>query len=166
MLTGDAERVARAVGTQTQVDEWRAELLPEDKLDAIRALQAEGAVAMVGDGVNDAPALVAADVGIAMGAAGSDVALESADVALMTDGLERLPAAIGHSRRTLRIIRQNVIASLAVKAIFVVLAPLGLVTLVMAVAADMGMSLLVTFNALRLRAVERDTTVSPQSPPL
>jgi Cd2+/Zn2+-exporting ATPase len=150
MLTGDAERVARAVATETGVDEWRAELLPEDKLDAIRELQSDGAVAMVGDGVNDAPALVAADVGIAMGAAGSDVALESADVALMADELDRLPGAIAHSQRALRIIRQNVIASLAVKAIFVVLAPLGLVTLVMAVAADMGMSLLVTLNALRL----------------
>jgi Cd2+/Zn2+-exporting ATPase len=150
MLTGDAERVARAVARDTGVDDYRAGLLPEDKLDAIRELQRDGAVAMVGDGVNDAPALAAADVGIAMGAAGSDVALESADVALMTDELDRLPLAIAHSRRTLRVIRQNVVASLAVKGVFVVLAPLGLATLVMAVAADMGMSLLVTLNALRL----------------
>jgi Cd2+/Zn2+-exporting ATPase len=150
MLTGDGEPVARAVAEQTGVDDYRAELLPEDKLDAIRELQRDGAVAMVGDGVNDAPALAAADVGIAMGAAGSDVALETADVALMADELDRLPTAIGHSRRTMRIIRQNVIASLAVKGVFVVLAPLGLATLVMAVAADMGMSLLVTLNALRL----------------
>jgi Cd2+/Zn2+-exporting ATPase len=150
MLTGDAERVARAVARDTGVDDYRAGLLPEDKLDAIRELQRDGAVAMVGDGVNDAPALAAADVGIAMGAAGSDVALESADVALMTDELDRLPLAIAHSRRTLRVIRQNVVASLAVKGVFVVLAPLGLATLVMAVAADLGMSLLVTLNALRL----------------
>jgi Cd2+/Zn2+-exporting ATPase len=153
MLTGDAEPVARAVAVQTGVDDYRAGLLPEDKLDAIRDLQRDGAVAMVGDGVNDAPALAAADVGIAMGAAGSDVALETADVALMADELDRLPTALDHSRRTLRIIRQNVIASLAVKGVFVVLAPLGLVTLVMAVAADMGMSLLVTLNALRLLRV-------------
>jgi len=150
MLTGDGDRVAQAVAQRTGVSEWRAALLPEDKLDAVRELQADGAVAMVGDGVNDAPALAAADVGVAMGAAGSDVALESADVALMGDELDRLPEAIGHSRRTLRVIRQNVVASLAVKAVFVVLAPLGLVTLVMAVVADMGMSLLVTLNALRL----------------
>jgi Cd2+/Zn2+-exporting ATPase len=153
MLTGDAERVARAVARETGVDEWRADLLPEDKLDAIRAQQAGGPVAMVGDGVNDAPALAAADVGIAMGAVGSDVALESADIALMTDDLSRLPTAIAHSRRTMGLIRQNVVASLAVKGAFVILAPLGLVTLVMAVAADMGMSLLVTLNAIRLLRV-------------
>jgi Cd2+/Zn2+-exporting ATPase len=150
MLTGDGERVARAVAERAGVGEWRAGLLPEDKLDAVRALQREGGVAMVGDGVNDAPALAAADVGVAMGAAGSDVALESADVALMADELGRLPDAVAHSRRTLRVIRQNVIASLAVKGVFVILAPLGLTTLVMAVVADMGMSLLVTLNALGL----------------
>ncbi len=150
MLTGDTERVARAIAERTGVGEWRAGLVPEDKLDAVRELQSDGRVAMVGDGVNDAPALAAADVGVAMGAAGSDVALESADVALMADELDRLPEAIAHSRRTMRVIRQNVVASLAVKAVFVVLAPLGLVTLVMAVVADMGMSLLVTLNALRL----------------
>ncbi len=158
MLTGDSERVARATAGATGVVEWRAGLLPADKLDAIRELQRRDRVAMVGDGVNDAPALAAADVGIAMGAAGSDVALESADIALMADDLARLPVAIAHSRSTLQIIRQNVVASLAVKAVFVVLAPLGLVTLVMAVAADMGMSLLVTFNALRLLRPEADTS--------
>jgi Cd2+/Zn2+-exporting ATPase len=150
MLTGDSERVARAIAGRTGIEEWRAGLLPEDKLDAVRDLQGDGRVAMVGDGVNDAPALAAADVGVAMGAAGSDAALESADVALMGDELERLPEALSHSRRTLRVIHQNVAVSLAVKAVFVVLAPFGLVTLVMAVVADMGMSLLVTLNALRL----------------
>jgi Zn2+/Cd2+-exporting ATPase len=150
MLTGDTDAVARAVAARVGITEWRAGLLPGEKLDAVRTLQRDGSVAMVGDGVNDAPALAGADVGIAMGAAGSDVAIESADVALMADELQRLPDAVGQGRRTLRIIRQNVVASLAVKAVFVVLAPLGLTTLVLAVVADMGTSLLVTLNALRL----------------
>jgi Cd2+/Zn2+-exporting ATPase len=151
MLTGDNERVAAAVASAVGVDEFRAGLLPEDKLRAVEALNAErGPVAMVGDGINDAPALAAAPVGIAMGAAGTDVALNSADVALMSDDLTRLPDALTGARQATRVMRQNVIASLAVKAIFVVLAPLGLVTLVLAVAADMGMSLLVTLNGLRL----------------
>jgi Zn2+/Cd2+-exporting ATPase len=151
MLTGDSEPVARAVATHAGLDEWRAGLLPEDKLTAVQELEDQrGAVAMVGDGVNDAPALAAARVGVAMGAAGSDVALQSADVALMSDRLERLPEAIALARRALSIMRVNVIASLIVKGLFVLLAPFGLVTLVMAVAADMGMSLLVTLNALRL----------------
>ena len=150
MLTGDAEPVAATVARSVGVSEWRSGLLPEDKLEAIRELETEGAVAMVGDGVNDAPALAAARVGVAMGAAGSDVALQSADVALMSDRIDRLPEALRLSQRARSIMRANVVASLVVKALFVVLAPFGLVTLVVAVAADMGMSLLVTLNALRL----------------
>ena len=151
MLTGDSERVARAVAARTGLREWRAGLLPEDKLTAIQSMREQhGTTAMVGDGVNDAPALAGASVGIAMGAAGSDVALESADVALMGDELDRLPDAIVHGRRALRIMRQNVVISLVTKAVFVVLAPLGFVSLVLAVAADMGVSLLVTLNGLRL----------------
>jgi Cd2+/Zn2+-exporting ATPase len=151
MLTGDNKRVAAAVSAQVGTDKYRAGLLPEDKLRAVEALNAQrGPVAMVGDGINDAPALAAAPVGIAMGAAGTDAALQSADVALMSDELARLPDAISGARHAARVMRQNVIASLAVKAVFVILAPLGLVTLVLAVAADMGMSLLVTLNGLRL----------------
>jgi Cd2+/Zn2+-exporting ATPase len=158
MLTGDNERVAAAVSAQVGADEYRAALLPEDKLRAVEALDAErGPVAMVGDGINDAPALAAAAVGVAMGAAGTDAALQSADVALMSDDLTRLPDALAGARQAARVMRQNVIASLVVKAVFVVLAPLGLVTLVMAVAADMGMSLLVTLNGLRLLRRRRDT---------
>jgi len=151
MLTGDSEPVARAIAARTEISEWRAGLLPEDKLDTVRELEREsGAVAMVGDGVNDAPALAAAHVGVAMGAAGSDVALQSADVALMSDRLDRLALALDISRRAMSVMRVNVIASLMVKGVFVLLAPFGLVTLVLAVVADMGMSLLVTLNALRL----------------
>jgi Zn2+/Cd2+-exporting ATPase len=151
MLTGDNEQVATSVGARVGVDEHRAGLLPEDKLSAVEELErAAGPVAMVGDGINDAPALAAAPVGVAMGAAGTDAALQSADVALMSDDLSRLPGAVTGARQAAAVMRQNVIASLAVKALFVVLAPLGFVTLVLAVAADMGMSLLVTLNGLRL----------------
>jgi Cd2+/Zn2+-exporting ATPase len=151
MLTGDSEPVARAIAAHAGLDDWRAGLLPGDKLTAVQELEHQAdAVAMVGDGVNDAPALAAARIGVAMGAAGSDVALQSADVALMSDRLERLPEAIGLARRALSIMRVNVIASLIIKGFFVLLAPFGLVTLVLAVAADMGMSLLVTLNSLRL----------------
>jgi len=150
MLTGDSERVAAAVAGGVGIDSHRAGLLPEDKLTAVQELQRRAPVAMVGDGINDSPALAAATVGVAMGAAGTDAALESADVALMSDDLSRLPETIGTGGQAVAVMRQNVIASLAVKAVFVALAPLGLVTLVLAVAADMGMSLLVTLNGLRL----------------
>lgn len=146
MLTGDSAPVARAVARRAGIEEVHAELLPADKLAHVRDL---GDVAMVGDGVNDAPALAAARVGIAMGAAGSDVALANADVALMSDRLGALPEAFTLARRARSIMAVNVVASLAVKAVFVALAPFGLVTLVVAVAADMGMSLLVTLNAMR-----------------
>ena len=152
MLTGDSEPVARAVARRAGIDAFRAGLLPADKLAAVEAMRREQPVAMVGDGVNDA-ALAAADVGVAMGAAGSDAALESADVALMSDRLDRLPEAIGGARRARSVMRVNVIASLVVKGAFVLLAPFGLVTLVLAVAADMGMSLLVTLNALPAAAL-------------
>jgi Cd2+/Zn2+-exporting ATPase len=151
LLTGDnpeaAARIARAVG----VDDFRANLLPDDKVAAVQDLEARhGRVIMVGDGINDAPALAVANVGVAMGAAGTDVALETADVALMADDLSRLPFAIDLSRRTLRIIQQNIAAALLIKAVFIGLTFFGFTTLWMAVGADMGASLAVIANALRL----------------
>lgn len=151
MLTGDNQATANAVGQQTGVDEVRAEMLPEDKLAAITDLvNRYGEVAMIGDGVNDAPAMARASLGIAMGAIGTDAAIETADIALMSDDLSKLPWLIHHSRRTLIIIRQNIIASLGVKAVFVVLTLSGAASLWSAIAADTGTSLLVIFNGLRL----------------
>lgn len=151
MLTGDNRGTAENIASQTGVDEIAAELLPEDKVSAIERLLAKyGTVGMVGDGVNDAPALGRASLGIAMGAAGSDSAIETADVALMSDDLSRLPWLIEHSRRTLAIVRQNIAFSLLVKATFVGLTVLGQASLWAAIAADMGASLLVVANGLRL----------------
>jgi Cd2+/Zn2+-exporting ATPase len=154
MLTGDNEGTARAVAQQLGVTEYRAELLPEDKLRIVREMQRRGeVVAFVGDGINDAPALAAATVGVAMGAAGTDVALETADIALMADDLSKLAVAIRLSRKALAVIRQNIWFSIAVKAVFLGLAVSGWATLWMAVAADMGASLIVVTNGLRaLRA--------------
>lgn len=151
MLTGDNRGTALAIASETGVDEVLAELLPADKVTAVEKLVTRySRVAMVGDGVNDAPALARATVGIAMGAVGSDAAIEAADVALMSDDLSKLSWLIRHSRKTLVIIRQNIVLSLAVKALFVVLTFVGLASLWAAIAADMGVSLLVIVNALRL----------------
>lgn len=156
MLTGDNSGTADAVGQQTGVDEIRSELLPEEKVKAVEELVARfERVAMVGDGVNDAPAMARATLGIAMGAAGTDVAIETADIALMSDDLSRLAWLITHSRRTLSIIRQNIIASLGVKVVFVILTLVGHGSLWAAIAADTGMSLLVVFNSLRLLSPSR-----------
>jgi Cd2+/Zn2+-exporting ATPase len=151
MLTGDNERTAAAVAAHAGVTEFRARLLPEDKVDAIADLRAlYGPVAMVGDGVNDAPALASADLGIAMGAAGSDTALETADVALLSPDLRALPGFFALGRRTVTNIKVNVVFSIVTKAAVLVLAAFGVATLWMAVFADMGVSLLVTANGLRL----------------
>ena len=151
MLTGDNPETARAVAAQAGVTDVRAGLLPAQKVDAVVELRDRaGAVAMIGDGVNDAPALAAASLGVAMGAAGTDAALETADIALMGDDLSAVPETIRLARRTTRVIWQNIVFSIAVKAVFLVLAPLGLVSLWLAVFADMGTSLLVTANGLRL----------------
>ena len=151
MLTGDNAATAAAIGREVGVDQVHSNLLPDQKLAAIEALLAQhGAVGMVGDGVNDAPALARATVGIAMGAAGSDAALETADIALMGDDLGKLAYTVQLGRQTLQIIRQNIALSLLIKGAFVVLATLGVATLWMAVFADMGTSLIVTLNGMRL----------------
>jgi len=155
MLTGDNRATAEVIARETGVDEVRAELLPEDKVAAIERLVGEfhkvgGAVAMIGDGVNDAPAMARADLGIAMGAIGSDAAIETADVALMSDDLSKLPWLIQHSKATLSIIRQNIGFSLVVKLLFTGLTIAGFASLWGAIAADVGASLLVVLNGLRL----------------
>ena len=151
MLTGDNTPTAKAIAKASGVDDVRADLLPADKVTAIENLVSKyGLVAMVGDGVNDAPAMARASLGIAMGAAGSDAALETADIALMSDDLTRIPWLVTHSRRALGIIRMNIALSLSIKAIFVALTFFGYASLWAAIAADMGASLLVIFNGLRL----------------
>ncbi|WP_129112617.1 heavy metal translocating P-type ATPase [Halegenticoccus tardaugens] len=158
MLTGDNERTARVIGERVGVDAVNADLLPEEKVAAVERLREEcGTVAMVGDGVNDAPALATASVGIAMGAAGTDTALETADVALMGDDLSKLPYLYALSRKANGVIRQNVWSSLGVKAVLAIGAPLGFVSVIHAVViGDMGMSLGVTGNAMRLAGVSPD----------
>jgi Zn2+/Cd2+-exporting ATPase len=151
LLTGDHETAARALAAAVGVDDVRAGLLPADKVEAVAALRRKyGTVAMVGDGINDAPALAAADVGIAMGVAGTAAALETADIALMADELLKIPYALRLARATVRNIRANIVFSIALKAAFLVMAILGVATLWMAVVADMGASLIVIANALRL----------------
>ncbi len=151
LLTGDQDSAGRTLAESLDLDGHRAALLPEDKVTAVEELRRRyGALAMIGDGVNDAPALAAADVGIAMGVAGTDAALETADVALMADELLKIPYALRLSRATTHNIRANIAFSIALKAAFLVLAVTGAATLWMAVAADMGASLIVIANALRL----------------
>ncbi|MEO7412030.1 MAG: HAD-IC family P-type ATPase, partial [Opitutaceae bacterium] len=151
MLTGDRRHTAEAVAKDLGLDEVRAGLSPEDKVSAIQGLRAEGRkVAMVGDGVNDAPSLAAADVSVAMGARGSDAALEQAEVILMHDRIENFLAAHRLSRRARRIIRQNLTISLGVVVIMVVATSLGAVPLAIGVAAHEGSTLVVCLNSLRL----------------
>ncbi|WP_457978551.1 heavy metal translocating P-type ATPase [Ectopseudomonas composti] len=151
MLTGDNAHTAAAIAEQVGVDEARGDLLPADKLAWVEARQAQGkVVGMVGDGINDAPALAKAEIGFAMGAAGTDTAIETADVALMDDDLRKIPAFVRLSRQTHAILLQNIVLALGIKAIFLCMTLAGEATMWMAVFADMGMSLLVVFNGLRL----------------
>ena len=151
MLTGDNTHTAQAIAAQVGIDQAQGDLLPTDKLLAIEALYGQGhRVGMVGDGINDAPALARAEIGFAMAAAGTDTAIETADVALMDDDLRKIPAFIRLSRQTSSILRQNIALALVIKAIFLVVTFLGLATMWMAVFADMGVALLVVFNGLRL----------------
>ncbi len=151
MISGDNHKTAELIAGAVGIDEFHSELLPEDKVRLVSELKTKfGGIAMVGDGINDAPALAAATVGIAMGAMGSDAAIETADIALMSDDLSKIPWLIRHSRKTMAVIRQNVVFALLVKALFIGMAAAGIATLWEAIAADMGASLLVIFNGLRL----------------
>ncbi|MFZ2750648.1 MAG: cation-translocating P-type ATPase [Propioniciclava sp.] len=166
MLTGDAPLVAKAVGAATGVDEVRAGLLPEDKLDAVADLQRQGhVVAMVGDGVNDAPALATANIGVAMGAAGSAVAVETADIALMGDNLLKLPEAVGLARRTVNNMRQNITIALVTVAALLAGVLLGGVTMAIGMLVHEASVLVVIINAMRLLRRHQDTTSAVATAP-
>jgi Cd2+/Zn2+-exporting ATPase len=156
ILTGDNRETAFAIAQQSGIADFQAEMLPADKVTAVQDLvKRYGTVAMIGDGVNDAPAMAEATLSVAMGVTGSDAAIETADIALMSDELAKLPWLIRHSRRTLRVIRQNIAFSLLVKAVFVILTFAGFASIWAAIAADMGASLLVIFNGLRLLRTQK-----------
>ncbi len=160
MLTGDNRRIAESVAHELGIAEVYAELLPEDKVALLEELQedraAGGRVAFVGDGINDAPVLMRADIGIAMGGLGSDAAIEAADVVLMDDGVDRVPAAVEVGRRTRAVVRQNIAFTLGAKAVFIALGALGVAGMWLAVIGDMGVALLAVFNATRTLRVGRD----------
>ena len=152
MLTGDQEQVAAAVASALKVDEFHAGLLPADKVAQVERLLPEGTLAFVGDGINDAPVLTRADVGIAMGALGSDAAIEAADVVLMDDQPSKIATAVKIARRTLRIAKENIIFAIGIKVLVLILATLGLATMWMAVFADVGVTVLAVLNAMRALA--------------
>src|SRR5699024_7671569 len=155
MLTGDNKGTAGAIGTHVGVTDIQAELMPQDKLDYIKKMKLDyGKVAMIGDGVNDAPALAASTVGIAMGGAGTDTAIETADIALMGDELSKLPFAVRLSRKALNIIKANITFSIAIKLFALLLVIPGWLTLWIAILSDMGATILVALNSLRLMRVK------------
>jgi Cd2+/Zn2+-exporting ATPase len=157
MLTGDNATTARAIAARVGIDDARGDLLPEGKLRATdEFLKQHGAVGMVGDGINDAPALAKATIGFALVAAGTDTAIETADVALMEDDLRKLPPFLRLSRQTSRVLAQNITLAIGIKVVFFALALTGHATLWMALFADMGASLLVVFNGLRLLRFKED----------
>jgi Cd2+/Zn2+-exporting ATPase len=156
MLSGDSRRVADAVAKEVGITDVEAPLMPEGKVDSLRRLAREGGVAMIGDGVNDAPALATASVGVAMGGAGSDVALETADVVLMSDDLGRLPFAVGLARTSAAAIRQNLVLALGVSGLLILATIAGWVQIAGAVLIHEGSTLVVVANGLRLLAYRRE----------
>ena len=158
MLTGDREEVAAHIAHEAGLDEYHASLLPEGKIDFLRSYLDEAPkgekVAFVGDGINDAPALIRSDVGIAMGAMGSDAAIEAADIVFMDDKLSRLADGIGISRKTMRIVYQNIVFALGVKLLVLVLAALGIANMWEAIFADVGVSVIAILNAMRALKVK------------
>jgi Cd2+/Zn2+-exporting ATPase len=155
MLTGDQHLVAEAIAKQAQVDEVRSELLPEDKLNVIRQLKTEGTVMMIGDGVNDAPALAMSDIGVAMGAAGTDVAMETADIVLMGDRLENIPLLLAHTKRAKRVLLQNLIFASAVIVVLIISALGFSLPLPLGVVGHEGSTVLVCLNGLRLLLIAK-----------
>lgn len=158
MLTGDRAEVAKAVAEKLGLDEYHGKLLPEDKVNQVERLLGEtsekGKLAFVGDGINDAPVLTRADIGIAMGAMGSDAAIEAADIVLMDDKPSRIASAIRIARKTMRIVWQNIVFALGVKFAVLVLAAVGLATMWLAVFADVGVAILAILNAMRCMRVK------------
>ena len=151
MLTGDSESAGQAVAKQLGIDEAHCGLLPGDKAERVEKLLSEknGVLAFVGDGVNDAPVLTRADIGIAMGGIGSDAAIEAADIVIMDDKPSKIPLAVGISRKTLRIVKENIVFALGIKALFLLLGALGFAGMWAAVFADVGVSIIAILNATR-----------------
>ena len=158
MLTGDHENVAKKVASQVNVDRYFAELLPGDKVDLVEKLFTEksdkGKLAFVGDGINDAPVLARADIGIAMGGLGSDAAIEAADIVIMTDAPSKIAQAIQISKKTLTIVKQNIVFAIGVKVLVLILAAFGIATMWAAVFADVGVAVIAILNAMRAMKVK------------